>query len=281
MININLIKSYISKNKFKEAFDTALIYAINDLRQYIYNTYSIYARYDLDTPFYIDTDDIDRFYEALYSELRNFTRAFEIYCIDKVYNTNANNIKYKLNDKLFESNEISVISFNYTNTFEQFYASDQNMRRKLFKYNYIYPHGRFSHINNESQLVLGTKSFNFDLNNDSNSKKLFKFQKYTQRHTYDTIVDFQKLLRNLKNFAGSINIYVIGHSLDEIDLPMLKYIFSINKNAIITVFYHNELLFEKYQINMTKFLGEEDATIRVRFKYQHDKNDGLLMPINS
>jgi polysaccharide pyruvyl transferase WcaK-like protein len=109
------------------------------------------------------------------------------------------------------------------------------------------------------------------------------FQKHNQQHRYSTLADFQSLLLKLRESSESgdskqVNIFVIGHSLDKSDHTKLKHLFTENKNAKITIFYHDEESFQRYINNITEILGESDVAVRVRFYHQNNQPNGLLLP---
>ena len=227
---------------------------------------------------------------AWYSELRNFTRAFEIYCCSIINERSGVTRHYKLNESLFTrtSNGNSdsttyILSFNYTRTFSRFYDNGNSG----IKYKYVYPHGEAcTEISHESAdmnmasngLVLGTHSFDRSGKDKDIPVDFNVFQKHNQQHRYSTLSDFQQLLKELRDCEEKIDIYVIGHSLDESDRAKLKHIFCENKEANITVFYYDEVSFDKYINNITAILGEEDIAVRVKFKHQHDHILGMLFP---
>lgn len=227
---------------------------------------------------------------AWYLELRNFIRAFEIYCCSIINERSGIMRHYKLNESLFantnngdSTSTTYVLSFNYTRTFSRFYDNgDSNI-----KYKYIYPHGEAcTEISHESAdmnmasngLVLGTHSFDRSSKDKDIPADFNIFQKHNQQHRYSTLADFQQLLKDLRDCQERIDIYVIGHSLDESDRAKLKHIFCQNKEANITVFYYDEVSFDKYINNITAILGEEDVAVRVKFKHQHDHVLGMLLP---
>lgn len=221
-----------------------------------------------------------------YLELRNFIRAFEIYCCSIINERSGITRHYKLNESLFANTNNSttyVLSFNYTRTFSRFYDNEDSD----IKYKYIYPHGEAcSEISYESAdmnmpsngLVLGTHSFDRNGKDKDIPMEFNVFQKHNQQHRYSTLADFQQLLKELRDCEEKIDIYVIGHSLDESDHAKLKHIFCENKEANITIFYYDEVSFDKYINNITKILGEEDVAVRVKFKHQHDHVLGILLP---
>lgn len=236
--------------------------------------------------------------DDLYSKLREFTRAFEIYCCQIINEKCGIRKRYKLNDALLSptiedsKQETYIVSFNYTRTFNRYY--DYVGRESLSHYTYVYPHGEAcTDVTFESTygglitsgLVLGTRSF--DREADDNEYKIpveFNvFQKHNQQHRYSTLADFQHLLMELRESSKSkepepVNIFVIGHSLDISDHTKLKHLFTENKNARITAFYHDETSFQRYINNITDILGESDVAVRVRFYHQNNQTNGLLIP---
>ena len=241
-----------------------------------------FIRYDNDSNKLIY--DVDTWY----SELRRFTRAFEIYCCSYINESCGIKKLYKLNETLFktaqnnddENNSVYVLNFNYTRTFSRFYDANT----KGIDYNFIFIHGE---ADNETSLVegieinglvLGTHSFDRLGDGKDIPIEFNIFQKHNQQHRYGTLADYQRLLLKLRACNENVNIYVLGHSLDQSDHAKLKHIFCENKNASITIFYHDELSFQKYIDNITAILGESDVAVRVNFKYQHDNALGLLLP---
>lgn len=235
---------------------------------------------------------------GLYSKLREFTRAFEIYCCQIINEKCGIRKRYKLNDSLLSptvedsKQETYIVSFNYTRTFNKYY--DYVERESLTHYTYVYPHGEAcADVTFESTydglitsgLVLGTRSFDREV--DDNEYEIpveFNvFQKHNQQHRYSTLADFQHLLMELRESSKSkepepVNIFVIGHSLDISDHAKLKHLFTENKNARITAFYHDEASFQRYINNITDILGESDVAVRVRFYHQNNQINGLLIP---
>ncbi len=226
------------------------------------------------------------------SKFYSCTRAFEIYCCLVINEQSGITRHYRLNESLFVNTDHDksvattyVLSFNYTRTFSRFY-DDENSG---IRYKYIYPHGEAcAEVSYESAdmnmpsngLVLGTHSFDRGEKDKDIPAEFNVFQKHNQQHRYSTLADFQRLLKELRGCEEKVDIFVVGHSLDESDHAKLKHIFCENKDATITVFYHDEISFEKYINNITKILGEEDVAIRVRFKHQHDHALGMLLPFN-
>ncbi len=258
--------------------------SLKDFRNFIsfdgfLNKSSDYPKYDVD---------------GLYKELRRFTRAFEIYCYSIIGERCGITHRYRLNTALLSDKmkdgcpRTYIVSFNYTRTFNKFYDVPADIMYN--NYSYVYPHGEAcADVTLESAydglvtggLVLGTQSFDHSNNDFAIPVDFNVFQKHNQQHRYSTLADFQQLLLELRkseNLAENVNIFVIGHSLDSSDHAKLRHLFNENKNAKITVFYHDEETFQQYINNITEILGESDVAVRVRFYHQNNQTNGLLLP---
>lgn len=217
----------------------------------------------------------------IYSQLRNFTKAFENY-LSKNINTqlaDSTNAKYMLKLPVVTQTEpikLRIISFNYTNTCEKIYNSS-------FRIKTIYVHGKAIANSQDCNIVLGTHSFDRSGVDKDLSMDLNIFQKHNQRQKYGTIDAYQDLLVELTNSLKIIHpiFHVFGHSLDETDHNILKHIFTANKNAKrINIYYHDEEAQEKLITNITNIIGEAEVMTKVRLIHQHDEKRGLLIPIN-
>lgn len=236
--------------------------------------------------------------DGLYKELRKFTRAFEIYCYSIIGEKCGITRRYRLNSVLLSHRgtedcpKTYIVSFNYTRTFNRFYDIFVDNKHNN-NYGYVYPHGEAcADVELEPAyaglvtggLVLGTQSFDYSDNDFAIPVDFNVFQKHNQQHRYSTLSDFQQLLLELRkseNSAEEVNIFVVGHSLDASDHAKLKHLFAENKNAKITVFYHDEESFQRYINNITEILGETDVAIRVRFYHQNNQVNGLLLPFRT
>lgn len=232
----------------------------------------------------------------IYTDLRKFTRAFELYCCAVINDRCGVIRRYKLNRALLNlpktlsetASENYIVSFNYTRTFNRFY--DVESDGDSCRYSYVYPHGEacidilYEPSSGDfitSGLVLGTKSFDHDNRNYNIPLEFNVFQKHNQQHRYSTLADFQSLLLKLRKSSETkedVNIYILGHSLNVSDHAKLKHLLSENKEAKITVFYHDEERFQQYINNITDILGESDVAVRVKFFHQNNPTFGLLTP---
>lgn len=218
----------------------------------------------------------------IYSQLRDFTKAFERYLTEEISKQLAS-LEYKLSLSAKSEYSFKVISFNYTDTIEKIY--DNNGKGSLYyKIKPVYVHGKANANSDDCKLVLGTHSF--DRKNNEVDKKLSMdfnvFQKHNQRHKYRTIEVYQDFLQEITNPRKIIHpvFHVIGHSLDETDHNILKHIFTANKNTKrINIYYHNEEAQEKLIHNITDIIGEAEVMTKVRLIHQHDEKCGLLKHI--
>lgn len=218
------------------------------------------------------------FVDYLYEQLREFTKVFQNYLINKVMPKLKESLKCRLSLKAIGvrkgDKNVHVLSFNYTDTCKRLYD------KKFSKYcdiniKPVYVHGEIS-INNECNLVLGTHGFeNF---NGIISADFNIFQKHNQRHKYGTIEPYQDLLRKIKKTKSTPIFHIIGHSLDNTDYNILKHILLANKDSIINIYYFDELNQEKLMHNINQIIGEEEVMAKVRFIKQDDPKRGILIP---
>ena len=226
------------------------------------------------------------FINFLYEQLREFTKMFEQYLQKEVIDGIDKSKKYRL---VLDSRRINdglkdwVVSFNYTNTIEILYNGEK------LRHPPVYIHGA---INKERScnLVLGTKSFE-NLTSDGKLDIPYEFnifKKYTQRHQYRTVIEFQNLLRELdkqksatekagNDLSDFLAYHIIGHSLNETDHDILRHLLNAVEKAPIYIYYYdNEEAHKKLIDNITHILDESSATRRVLFIKQHDEKNGIL-----
>lgn len=220
------------------------------------------------------------FINFLYDQLREFTKGFESYLIHEVLEQLNENSKYKLSLQSIGvaplSQDVHILSFNYTNTCEKLYNNKFNTYCEL-RIKPVYVHGKVG-CNSTCELVLGTHSFENSTKSGAISPRLNVFKKHNQRHRYGTIEAYQGLIKTLTDPKRIVKpvFHIIGHSLDETDHKILKHILLINKNATIKVYYHDEEAQERLINNITDIITEEEVMTRVQFIYQHDEERGIL-----
>ena len=217
----------------------------------------------------------------LYQQLRDFTALFEKYIITEVIEKKDIK-KFILKKTKFTSSEydkqIYVLNFNYTNTLEKIYYSDSE---SSYKVHTIYVHGKVDK-EQQSNIVLGTKNFNRKYNTPFGAEKVMPtefnvFKKYFQRHKYNTIDDYQYLLKKVKEAEEAV-FHIIGHSLDSSDRELLKHILTKNPNSIINIYYHNPEAQERLMNKIDDIIGEDEVMTKVKFIEQDDKINGILIP---
>ena len=213
---------------------------------------------------------IKDFINFLYNQLQDFVKEFEKYLIEETQKI-QNAPKYKLR---LNSNCVSLLNFNYTDTCEQLYKINFNHNTCGIKTKAVYIHGK---INNEDccNLVLGTHSFD----NEQIPVEFNIFKKHHQRHKYGTIESYQELLNELK-YPKKMYIprfHIIGHSLDKTDHNILKHILLAREKSIINIYYHDEEALARMQSNIDLIIGEEEVMTKVRFIKQDDPERGILV----
>lgn len=214
---------------------------------------------------------IKDFIPFLFNQLRDFVKEFENYLTAEQEKV-INEPKYSLR---LNQNCVSLLNFNYTDTCEQLYKIKFDSNNCGIKTKAVYVHGKVN-AKDCCNLVLGTHSFN----NEQIPVGFNIFKKHNQRHKYNTIEEYQSLLHIIKNPKDNTKFvfHVIGHSLDKSDAVILKHIFLANKNAIINIYYHDEISQEKLINNITEIIGEDEVMAKVRMIYQHDPKRGILIP---
>lgn len=206
----------------------------------------------------------------LYDQLRDFTKQFNKYLSSKIL-PNIGIKEYEFN--LSKDKIIRVLNFNYTNTYEELYATHSIYAET--NPNYVYVHGKVCD-SSDCDLVLGTQSFS----NEEIDVEFNVFKKHNQRHRYGTIEEYQDLLKELKDKRRIIEptFHVIGHSLDDADHNILRHIFKVRENSTINIYYHNQEALERLINNITEIIGEEEVMAKVRFIDQEDPKRGILIP---
>ena len=230
--------------------------------------------------------NVSSFIDFIYQELRNFARAFEIYClyinsieVKNFGNNSKNEYEKILNHKaLFHIDHI--LSFNYTNTYERLYKKD-NVK-------YCYIHGKAQEDKTKTNIIFGIDD-NLKDGNENEKFEYVKFKKYYQRIVLKTGSEYKDWLIKAADPNEKISdVYIVGHSLDKTDYDILYEIFEC-KNIRVTVYYYNQSdLDEKVQrvIRLLSYKGKNgrDELIervhgsnwKIRFVNQYDKNDGIF-----
>ena len=137
----------------------------------------------------------NHFINFLYDQLREFTKGFELYLIHEVLEQLNENSQYKLSLQSIgvapSSQDVHILSFNYTNTCEKLYNNKFNTYCEL-RIKPVYVHGKVG-CNNTCELVLGTHSFESSEKYGAISPRLNVFKKHNQNCSthpscYQTII---------------------------------------------------------------------------------------------
>ena len=215
---------------------------------------------------------IKDFVNFLYSQLRDFVKEFEKYLVEEENRKIKNTPKFNLR---VNSDCVSLLNFNYTDTCEQLYKINFNYSSCGIKTKAVYVHGKINNGDN-CNMVLGTHSFD----NEQIPVEFNIFKKHHQRHKYGTIEPYQELLNELK-YPKKIYVptfHIIGHSLDKTDHNILKHILLAKEKSIINIYYHDEDALARMQSNIDLIIGEEEVMTKVRFINQYDSKHGILIP---
>lgn len=129
-----------------------------------------------------------------------------------------------------------VITFNYTNTYEQVYHN-----REVF-----HIHGDL-----DKKIVLGVNPGEAD-ELGTIDISFVKFKKYYQRVLYHTDDDFQEWITWK---AKAVQLVVMGHSLDETDKDIIMQVFGRARN--ITILYFDENSEASLIANLIKIYGKK------------------------
>ena len=221
--------------------------------------YVIYT--DLDPKFKsksISRDSVNTWKEKLLMDLNRLTRCLEIYLCDYLSID-----KCKALRDIAELHVDTIISFNYTETYENIYSKSSSLRDRDFI------HGKADLKNdiNNCNLVLGIDEY---LIGDSRNKdnEFIEFKKFYQRiykmtgcHYMDWINSRHNIASRGSLYIPELNIYIYGHSLDATDGDILRRLI-LENGAKTTIFYHNKEALGKQIANLVKVIGEDELIKR-------------------
>lgn len=202
--------------------------------------------------------------DKLYDELLKLSEILRIYL--DVFINNAITIIFEKGlvpkTSLFK-NDPTVITFNYTNTFETLYSGTKV---------------RHLHGNTSDKIILGVNpddNDEFDSKNDVHTDFL-QFKKYYQRVLNATDIGYLNCINQAKEhleiFSGNW-LVVAGHSLDITDEDIIKEVFSVSNE--ITIVCHSEKSIADSINNLIRIYGKKEfdnirARTNMRFKLYSD-----------
>lgn len=205
--------------------------------------------------------------QSLRDEFDGFIKAFEIYLYEFVYKREG--IKILRQIKKIGIN--NVISFNYTHTEELYGIQDNNVH---------HIHGMI-----RTDLDVGNSDIVMGLNEQREQNIDFiYFVKYFQRIQRATGVGYKEFVDKYdinslgRKYREEFELYIYGHSLDETDEDILKFVIGdidekgdmIFKPKKIIVFFYDFTDYEQKVINLIKLYGRnivEKNMEKEKFKF--------------
>lgn len=158
---------------------------------------------------------------------------------------------------LFEEDEYKILSFNYTMTIE-----------KLYNKSVFHVHGKgkekliMGHANPEGGDIQGT-DFGINLIN----------QKYVRKYFRRTCKNPQKIIEQHADFFSKENltsirkVYILGHSLNYIDMPYIETLLKLVRDAVKWVIvYYDEPNKEYYKKIANKIFANNDKYELISWK---------------
>lgn len=172
----------------------------------------------------------------LKSELDSLILCLNIYLLEFIEKININHYSKDISNLKISN----IINFNYTNTYTRIYSNEDNP---------IKIHNLHGKSGSNDNIVLGMKD------DKVSDLEYVYFFKYFQRIQKKTGNDYKHWLNNSP--YKSINFYVFGHSLDLTDADIFKEIIESDRTNKVTIYYRNQLEYEKFVINLIKILGKD------------------------
>lgn len=182
-------------------------------------------------------DSLDELAEGLQIYLKSFVE-------EMVEKAKSNEEEYgKFTNCLALCFADSVITFNYTDTYEK-----------------IYEETTIHHIhgNVKEKIVLG---INPDLNDEAETVNtdFITFKKYFQRTMLNVDNEYIKSIREYQEIQEDIQLVVMGHSLDITDQDIIKEIFDISSE--INILYHSDWAKRDYISNIVRIFGKAEFDV--------------------
>lgn len=136
-----------------------------------------------------------------------------------------------------------VFTLNYTHVYENVYDAEE----------IAHIHG-----NTKTNIVLGINADKtdelYELNTD-----FISFKKYYQRVLYRTDFEYKKQIDGLRQYSNGVNsvdVYIVGHSLDITDEDIIRDIFGVATK--IYIYYHDEKAIGTYIKNLVAIYGQKE-----------------------
>ena len=252
--------------------------------------------------------------DRLLSDLNRLIRAFEIYLTEyiekisiRIISPDIEEIAATIYDDRGQKGILfsKVISFNYSNIYEQIYLRKYNIDCSDYL-DYIHGKADINHTIETNNMVLGIDEY---LGKKKRNKQVefIAFKKFYQRihkgtgckykewtdtikgeyEYYQTELEKCKTEKNIMNLKAMANkskkqylnrhhVYIFGHSLDVTDKDILRDLI-LNDNVYTTIFYHNKDVMGQQIANLVKVIGQDElirrtggSTKTIEFKQQQD-----------
>lgn len=298
--------------------DDISTFDFEDNTQLISNTFLNERYYDATPPI-----TYKQLRDKLLIDLNKLIRAFEIYLAEyvekidcKLVSPDIQEILPKKYNKMNTDDELYVLSFNYTNTYQRIYNKVQ--AQMYAKSNIDYIHGK-ADINNtikSNNMVLGIDEY-LPKKRRNKETEFIAFKKFYQRIHKQTGCEYRKWIKqiiqknktykeefrlkqldyernrgmgnegyqtimNLKKLEENPpkhNLYFFGHSLDITDKDILRELI-LTENVHTTIFYVNEDVMGQQIANLVKVIGQDELIRRTGEKTIEFKPQQKMEPID-
>ena len=181
-----------------------------------------------------------KFIPKLYYDLKILTLFLEQYLIRE-----EKNLKVAKQSIIKDLNINSVISYNYTNTFQRLYDPDDDIP-------VYFIHGKLGKHN----LVLGIgETLSDDLENQFTICASFK--KFFQRVKYKLGNDYRNILPSKPDANNKWQIVIYGHSLDVTDEDSLKWLLKKAEDFKIQIYYFDDNAYNQQIANAIQIIGKK------------------------
>ena len=257
---LNQLSSFLNHTGFSPVDDKLIFQKRkNNIEpfDFFYNIYNEDKRYNcIREEFILKNKDVNnpidinksKIYESFYKKLQELSEALRIYLkifVDNPLKTMKGNGSIKADIGFDDAG--FVVTFNYTNTYEQLYISKQHV---------FHIHG-----NDDDRIILGINNDEHDEIDDIDTT-LIMFKKYCQRAVFKTDIDYLELIKMLpkpndtvRRFDEYVRLFVMGHSLDVSDKDIIEDLFWSSDEIII--YHHSETALASYIKNIVSIFGKE------------------------
>lgn len=220
------------------------------------NISSCYKNKDALNPNYMTQTRLNNIKEKFIKDLNRLTRCLELYLSDYL------DIDSCKDNTLF-SKTIQpdyVITFNYTDTYERLYMSNNFYSNELYyiihekKIHYIHGKAKKDNTIDDCDLVLGIEEY---LEGDDRQKdnEYIEFKKFYQRIYKGTGSTYTNWLKKCNDTGETLNVIIYGHSIATTDGDIIKNLIEAAKTT--TIYYYDKSALHDIILNLVQIIGEE------------------------